>query len=57
VFSDVPEELTRVALSHLGADGRVDVVEVGVGARERLVQQLGTDAAVVQTRTELLSLR
>ncbi len=57
VFTDVPEELTRVALSHLGAEGRVDLVETGQGARERLLQQLGADAAVVQTRSELLSLR
>src|SRR5262249_58169205 len=36
VFSDAPAELTSIALSHLGAEGRVDVVESGDGARGRL---------------------
>jgi phosphoglycolate phosphatase-like HAD superfamily hydrolase len=57
VFSDAPEELTRIALSHLGADGRVDVVESGSGARERLLAALGSDALVVDTRAELVALR
>jgi phosphoglycolate phosphatase-like HAD superfamily hydrolase len=57
VFSDAPEELTRTALSHLGADGRVDVVEAGDGARERLLAVLGSDALVVHTRAELVALR
>jgi phosphoglycolate phosphatase-like HAD superfamily hydrolase len=56
VFSERPEALTRIALSHLGADGRVDAVETGDGARERLLTQLGADTHVVGTRTELLSL-
>jgi phosphoglycolate phosphatase-like HAD superfamily hydrolase len=57
VFTDVPEELARVALSHLGADGRVDLVETGAEARERLVDRLGKETVVVETRAELLSLR
>ena len=57
VFTDVPEELARVALSHLGADGRVDLVETGAQARERLVDRLGKETVVVGTRAELLSLR
>jgi len=57
VFADAPEELARVALSHLGADGRVDAVETGDGARERLVQALGDDTVVVGTRAELVGLR
>ena len=57
VFSERPEPLTRVALSHLGADGRVDVVETGENARERLLAQLGDDAVVVQTHAELIGLR
>ena len=56
VFTDAPEELARVALSHLGADGRVTAVEAGEDARERLLQELGPDAVIVRTRTELLSL-
>jgi phosphoglycolate phosphatase-like HAD superfamily hydrolase len=57
VFTDAPVELARIALSHLGADGRVELVEAGDGARERLLQRLGSDAVVVRTRGELLRLR
>jgi phosphoglycolate phosphatase-like HAD superfamily hydrolase len=57
VFTDAPAELARVALSHLGANGRVELVEAGTGARKRLLQRLGPDAQVVHTRAELLSLR
>jgi phosphoglycolate phosphatase-like HAD superfamily hydrolase len=57
VFAAAPEELTRVALSHLGADGRVDAVETGEGARERLLQALGDETVVVATRAELVGLR
>jgi phosphoglycolate phosphatase-like HAD superfamily hydrolase len=56
VFSPAPEELTRIALSHLGADGRVDAVETGDGARDRLLRGLGDDAVVVTTRAELVAL-
>jgi len=56
IFAAAPEELTRIALSHLGADGRVDVVESGEDARERVLRELG-DAVVVQTRADLTSLR
>ena len=56
VFTDAPEELARIALSHLGADGRVTAVAAGDGARERLLERLGADAAVVRTRAELLAL-
>jgi phosphoglycolate phosphatase-like HAD superfamily hydrolase len=57
VFADAPAELARIALSHLGANGRVDVVEAGDGARERLLSALGEDAVVVGTRAELVGLR
>jgi phosphoglycolate phosphatase-like HAD superfamily hydrolase len=57
VFTDAPEELARIALSHLGAGGRVTVVEAGEGARDRLLGRLGPDTAVVRTRAELLDLR
>jgi phosphoglycolate phosphatase-like HAD superfamily hydrolase len=56
VFTDAPEELTRVALSHLGAAGRVDIVEAGAGARERLLAVLGGGTVVVQTHDELVGL-
>ncbi|HMI29147.1 MAG TPA: hypothetical protein VK490_05525 [Gaiellaceae bacterium] len=56
VFADAPAELARIALSHLGADGRVDIVETGQGARERLLAELGDGAVVVRTRDELVGL-
>lgn len=56
VYADAPAELTGVALSHLGADGRVDVVESGEGARDRLLTALGGDAVVVETRADLVGL-
>ena len=57
VFTERPEPLTRVALSHLGAEGRVDVVETGTGSRERVMAELGEGAVVVETRAELVALR
>ncbi len=56
VFTDAPEELARVALAHLGADRRIDVLEAGTGSKERLVERLG-GAPVVETRDELLAVR
>jgi phosphoglycolate phosphatase-like HAD superfamily hydrolase len=57
VFTERPEELTRIALSHLGADGRVERVETGADARDRLLAELGDGAVVVQTYAELVALR
>lgn len=56
VFTDAPAELTVIALAHLGADGRVDVVESGDGARGRILSALGDGAIVVETRAELVGL-
>jgi len=56
VFADAPEELTRVALAHLGAAGRVELVETGEGARDRLLAALGNGARIVDTRAELVGL-
>jgi phosphoglycolate phosphatase-like HAD superfamily hydrolase len=55
VFTEAPEELARIALSHLGAERRIEVLEAGAGARERLLGQLGETATVVRTREELLA--
>jgi phosphoglycolate phosphatase-like HAD superfamily hydrolase len=55
VFSDAPEELARIALAHLGADRRVEALEAGSGACERLLQRLGSGARIVHTRDELLA--
>lgn len=56
VFSDAPEELARVALSHLGAARRIEALEAGPGARERLLDRLGHNATVVSTREQLRGL-
>lgn len=53
VFTDAPEPLARVALTHLGADRRVAVLETGAGALERLVHRLGPDTVVLRTRADL----
>ncbi|HXF97453.1 MAG TPA: hypothetical protein VNJ46_02450, partial [Gaiellaceae bacterium] len=52
-FTDAPEPLARVALAQLGADRRLNTVETGRGALERLLEQLGPGAEVVRTREEL----
>lgn len=53
VFTDAPAELARIALSQLGAARRVETVECGAGALERL----GRDVIVVRSRNELLTQR
>jgi phosphoglycolate phosphatase-like HAD superfamily hydrolase len=53
VFTDAPEPLARVALSQLGAARRVDFIECGAGALERLLERLGPGAIVVTSRDEL----
>jgi phosphoglycolate phosphatase-like HAD superfamily hydrolase len=56
VFTEAPEELARVALSHLGALQRVEALEAGADARKRVLRRLGDGATVVRTRDELLRL-
>lgn len=53
VFTDAPEPLARIALAHLGAAGRVQLVEAGAGALDRLLERLGDGATVVSTATDL----
>jgi phosphoglycolate phosphatase-like HAD superfamily hydrolase len=52
VFTDAPEALARLALDHLGAARRVDVLETGSGALERLLASLGPGTRVVRNRAE-----
>jgi phosphoglycolate phosphatase-like HAD superfamily hydrolase len=56
VFTDAPEELARVALAHLGATRRVDDLETGEAARERLLERLGPDVGIAARRDELVRL-
>jgi phosphoglycolate phosphatase-like HAD superfamily hydrolase len=53
VFTDAPEPLARVALAHLGAARRVDAVESGGGALERLLAALGPQARIIRSSVEL----
>ena len=54
VFTDAPEPLAQVALAHLGAGRRVECVETGGRALERLLERLGPDALVARSAAELL---
>lgn len=56
VFTDAPEELAQVALDQLGAGRRVELVEAGTGALDRLLGKLGARTVVVRSRDELLEL-
>ena len=53
VFTDAPEELAQIAVSHLGAARRIDVLEAGPGSLGRLLAQLGPETRVVRTLAEL----
>jgi hypothetical protein len=53
VFTDAPEPLARIVLAQLGADRRIEALETGAGALDRLLARLG-EAEVVRTRDELL---
>ena len=54
VFTDAPAELASVALAHLGAARRVELVETGAGSRERLIAVLGSETEVAETREDLV---
>jgi phosphoglycolate phosphatase-like HAD superfamily hydrolase len=55
VFTNAPEELAVIAISHLGAARRIDTLEAGPGALERLLVKLGPDTPVVRSIAELPS--
>ncbi|MEK6275480.1 MAG: hypothetical protein AABM30_09100 [Actinomycetota bacterium] len=48
VFTDAPEELARVAVAQLGATRRLEALEAGTGALERLLALLGSETEVVR---------
>jgi phosphoglycolate phosphatase-like HAD superfamily hydrolase len=54
VFTDAPEPLARVALAQLGALRRVNALETGAGALERLTAELGAGTQVVRSVGELV---
>jgi phosphoglycolate phosphatase-like HAD superfamily hydrolase len=53
VFTDAPEELARIAVAQLGAVRRIEALEAGPGALDRLLAILGPDAQVATTLAEL----
>ena len=54
VFTDAPEPLARVALAQLGATRRIEFLEAGADARERVLEQLGPAATVASSRDDLV---
>jgi len=48
-FTDAPEPLARVAAAHLGVGRRLDALEAGPGALDRLLTTLGPEARVVRS--------
>jgi phosphoglycolate phosphatase-like HAD superfamily hydrolase len=52
-FTDSPEPLGRVALSHLGGSRQIELLEAGPGALERLLARLGPGTPVVRAPEEL----
>lgn len=48
-FTAAPEPLARVAASHLGVSRRLDLLEAGPGALERLLENLGPEAKIVKS--------
>jgi phosphoglycolate phosphatase-like HAD superfamily hydrolase len=52
-FTDAPEPLARVAAAQLGVARRLEALEAGPGARERLLERLGPGARIVRSAAEL----
>jgi phosphoglycolate phosphatase-like HAD superfamily hydrolase len=55
VFTDAPEALARIALAHYGAERRIEALETGPNARERLLDRLGAGTSTVLTKEELIA--
>jgi phosphoglycolate phosphatase-like HAD superfamily hydrolase len=51
IFTDAPEELARIALSHLGAERHVEIL----GSKHSVSERLGAGVVVLSTREELLA--
>lgn len=54
-FTDAPEPLARVAAAQLGVARRLEALEAGDGASQRLLERLGPETVVIRTREELTS--
>ena len=53
VFTDAPEGLARIALAQLGVDRRIEALETGTEALNRLKERFGPDLIVVRKRSAL----
>lgn len=53
-FTDAPRELAEVALAQVGAARRIEALETGEGALERVLEQLGPGTRVVRTAPEFV---
>jgi phosphoglycolate phosphatase-like HAD superfamily hydrolase len=53
VFTDAPEGLARVAVAQLGVEHRIEALEAGEDALERLRARFGPDLAVARERSAL----
>jgi phosphoglycolate phosphatase-like HAD superfamily hydrolase len=52
-FTDAPEPLARVAAAQLGVARRLEALEAGPDAEERLLERLGAGARVVRSAADL----
>jgi phosphoglycolate phosphatase-like HAD superfamily hydrolase len=53
VFTDAPEELARIAVAQLGAARRIEALEAGPGALDRLLTRLGPGTRIARSVAEL----
>jgi phosphoglycolate phosphatase-like HAD superfamily hydrolase len=53
VFTEAPDELARIAVAHLGAARRIEALETGPGALDRLLVRLGPDTRTVRALADL----
>jgi phosphoglycolate phosphatase-like HAD superfamily hydrolase len=53
VFTDAPEALARVAVAQLGADRRIEALETGAGALDRLRERFGPETVIVREPSQL----
>lgn len=55
-FTDAPQELANVALAHTGTSRRIELLECGLGARERLAARFGPETRTLESPELLVSI-
>jgi phosphoglycolate phosphatase-like HAD superfamily hydrolase len=53
VFTDAPDALAQIAVAQLGATRRIEALETGTGALDRLRERFGPETVVVRDPGEL----